>query len=161
MAKTRDIHPSDLLGFSRLAVDATLGLSAVVEALHDNIARAPGIFDAPSQGPTSGVTGLVYQSIRSVAGLAGAGIDALLPPLIPLLAEKSSPPKRGAVLAALNGVIGDYLAATGNPLAISMRLLRNGKPLTLERRALSVAIPRLSSKLVLQRYVVTLAFKPW
>ena len=147
MAKTSKIHPSDLLGFSRLAIDATLGLSAVVEALHDNIVRAPGIFDTPSQGPTSGITGLVYRSIRSVTGLAGAGIDGVLAPLIPLLAEKSSPPEREAVLAALNGVIGDYLTAAGNPLAISMRLRRNGKPLTLERRPLSAAIPKLGGKL--------------
>jgi pimeloyl-ACP methyl ester carboxylesterase len=120
----------------------------VVEALHDNIARSPGILDTPSSGPTTGITGLVYQSIRSVAGLAGVGIDAILAPHLPLPAETRSTPKREAVLAALNGVIGDYLAATDNPLAISMRLRRNGKPLILERQALSVAIPRLSSKLV-------------
>jgi PGAP1-like protein len=148
MRKTSDVHPSDLLGFGRLAVDATVKLSAAVEALHHNISRAPAIFDTPSQGPATGITGLVYQSIRSIAGLAGIGIDALLPPFLPLLAEKNSSPKREAIVAALNGVIGDYLAATENPLAISMRLRRNGKPLTLERQALSAAIPRPTSKLV-------------
>ena len=77
MARTSHIHPSDLLGLSRLAADATVGLSAVVEALHDNVARGPGAFDTPSSGPTTGITGLVYQSIRSVAGLAGVGIAAI------------------------------------------------------------------------------------
>ena len=149
MTRTSHIHPSDLLGLSRLAADATVGLSAVVEALHDNVARGPGAFDTPSSGPTTGITGLVYQSIRSVAGLAGVGIDAILTPLIPLPAETGSTPKREATMAALNGVFGDYLAATDNPLAISMRVRRNGKPLILERRALSVAIPRLSSKVVI------------
>jgi len=48
------------------------------------------------------------------------------------------------VLAALNGVMGDYLAATENPLAISMSLRQDGKPLILERRTLARAIPRLS-----------------
>lgn len=148
MPKTSDIRLSDLLGLSRLGVEATLGLSAVAEALHDNIARAPGLFDTPTQGPTGGIAGLVYQGIRSVTGLASTGIDAFLAPLVPLLAEGNSPPEREAVLAALNGIVGDYLAATDNPLAISMRLRRNGKPLTLERRALSAAIPRLGSKLV-------------
>jgi pimeloyl-ACP methyl ester carboxylesterase len=148
VAKKSDIHPSDLLGFTRLATDATVGLSALVEALHDNIARAPGIFDTPSQGPASGIAGLVHRNIRSVTGLVRGGIDATIAPLVPLLAEKSSTPEREAMLAALNGVMGDYLAATGNPLAITMRLRSDGKPLTLERKALAVAIPRLSGKLV-------------
>src|SRR5208283_195742 len=43
--------------------------------------------------------------------------------------------EREAVLAALNGLMGDYLAATGNPLAIPMRLRRNGQALTLKRKA--------------------------
>ena len=147
MAKARDIHPADLLGFSRLAVDATAGLSELVEAMHHNIARAPGILDTPSQGPTSGITGLVYESIRSVTGLVSGGIETILAPLVPMLEEKSSP-ERQAVLAALNGVMGDYLAATDNPLAISMRLRHKGTPLTLEREALAAAIPGLNSKLV-------------
>jgi len=148
VTKTNALHPSDLLGFSRLAVDATVKLSDVVEAMHLNIALAPGILGRPASGPTRGITGLVYQSIRTVAGLVGSGIDAALAPLIPLFGERSSPPGREAMIAALNGVMGDYLAATDNPLAISMSLRRNGRPLALERRALSRAIPRLTGKLL-------------
>lgn len=142
MAKTSPIHPSDVLGFSRLAFDATAGLVDLVEGMHLNIARKPGILGTPIQGPTSGIAGLVYQSIRAVTGLVGSGIDALLTPLIHLLGERNSPPGREAVLAALNGVMGDYLAATQNPLAISMSLRQDGKPLILERRNLVRAIPR-------------------
>jgi len=142
MTKTSPIHPSDLLGFGRLAFDATVGLADLVEAMHLNVARNTGILEPPLQGPTSGITGLVYHSIRAVTGLAGGGMDALLTQLIPLLGERSSPPGREAVLAALNGVAGDYLAATGNPLAISMSLRQDGQPLILERRALTRAIPR-------------------
>ena len=103
MTKTSLIHPSDLLGFSRLAIGATAGLVDVVEAMHLNIARSPGILGTPLQGPTSGITGLVYRSIRAATGRVGSGIDALLSPLIPLLGERHSPPGREAVLAALNG----------------------------------------------------------
>jgi len=148
VTKTSAIHPSDLLAFSRLALDATVGLSDVVEAMHHNIALRPGILGPPVPGPASGIAGLVYRSIRLVAGLMGSGIDAALAPLIPLLGERRSPPGREALLAALNGVMGDYLAATGNPLAISMSLRRNGTPLTLERRALARAIPRPGGKLL-------------
>ena len=53
------------------------------------------------------------------------------------------------VLAALNGMMGDYLAATGNPLAISMQLRRNGQPLKLRRGAISAAVPAPRDKLVI------------
>src|ERR1035438_1844562 len=147
MTKTSPIHPSDVLGFSRLAFDATAGLTDLVEAMHLNIARKPGILGQPVEGPSSGITGLVYQSIRAVTGLVGSGIDALLTPLMPLLGERNSPPGREAVLAGLNGAMGDYLTATRNPLAISMSLRQDGKSLSLQSRDLARAIPRLSNKL--------------
>jgi len=146
MTKTSPIHPSDVLGFTRLAFDATAGLTDMVEAMHLNIAGKPGILGPPFEGPSRGITGLVYQGIRAVTGLVGSGIDALLTPLVPLLGERNSPPGREAVLAALNGAMGDYLAATRNPLAISMSLRLDGKSLSLESRDLARAIPRLSDK---------------
>ena len=42
-----------------------------------------------------------------------------------------SPPEREALVAAVNGVLGDYLADTGNPLALPMTLRRDGRPLAL------------------------------
>ena len=102
MTKTSAVHPSDLPGYSRLAIDATAGLTDLVEAVHTGIAR----------GPAAGITGLVYQRIRAVTGLVSIGVDALLSALVPLLGERNSPPGREAVLAALNGAMGDYLAAT-------------------------------------------------
>ena len=42
--------------------------------------------------------------------------------------------------------LGDYLAATGNPLAIAMRLRRDGKALELTREGLAAAIPLPSAK---------------
>ncbi len=80
--------------------------------------------------------------------LTGGTNDAILAQLAPVL-DQSSSPEREAVLAALNGVMGDYLDATGNPLAISMRLRRKGQPLTLEREALAAAFPAPRDKLLL------------
>jgi len=45
--------------------------------------------------------------------------------------------------------MGDHLAATGNPLAISMQLRRNGQPLTLARGALAAAVPPPRDKLLI------------
>jgi pimeloyl-ACP methyl ester carboxylesterase len=52
------------------------------------------------------------------------------------------------VLAALNGVLGHYLAASSNPLAIPMRLRRDGRAVAMEARGLAAAFPRPSGKLV-------------
>jgi pimeloyl-ACP methyl ester carboxylesterase len=53
-----------------------------------------------------------------------------------LLGEREVGPGREAALAALNGVLGDVLHDTGNPLAITMQLRRRGKPLDLRDPAL-------------------------
>ncbi len=141
---------SDLRGAARLATDATAGLTDLVEAMHERIARVPGLGSASADGRTSGITGLVYRSIRGVTRLVGGSIDALLALLGPALAEDpavtDSGPERDAILAALNGVLGDYLVTTGNPLATPMSLRRDGHPLPLQqpalRQALSDAGPR-------------------
>jgi hypothetical protein len=139
---------SDLRGLSRLTVEGIAGLVDVVEAIHHNIASGPGTLGLPTAHPSRGITGLVYWNIRTVIGLVGHGLDFLLARLTPLLGETSTWQGREAALAVLNGVLGDYLAATSNPLAIPMRLRRDGRPLVLEARALAAAIPKLSSRLV-------------
>ncbi|HSF39865.1 MAG TPA: alpha/beta hydrolase, partial [Thermoanaerobaculia bacterium] len=83
---------------------------------------------APSRSRTRGITGLVYRCIRGITRLVGGGIDAALTPFTPL-GEGSSSTGREAWLAALNGVLGDHLVTTGNPLAIPIRLRQGGEPL--------------------------------
>lgn len=125
---------SDLHGASRLAVDATLGLTDLVENLHHNLLRVPAPLGAASEGRTRGITGLVYRSIRGVTRLVGGTLDLLLGQVAALLATPEAAAASGqreAVIAALNGVLGDHLAATGNPLALEMTLLHAGRPLTL------------------------------
>jgi len=137
MVKTTRIQPADLLGYSRLVIAATLGITAVVEAMHANILRSSGIDHTQALGRTSGITGTVYKSVRGVTTLVGGGIDAILSRVVPELGQNDSSAEREAMLAKLNGVIGDYLAATNNPFAISMCMRRNGKPLDIEGQALA------------------------
>lgn len=107
-----------LRGASRLAVDATTGVTNLVEAMHAEIARLPL---ARHRDRTSGITGLVYRSVRGVTKLVGGGLDLALGALTPLLGE-AGPERANAALAALNGVLGDYLEDTANPLATQMSL---------------------------------------
>ena len=108
---------SDLQGFARLATEATVGVADLVEAMHHTIARTPGVLEKPPQGRANGIAGLVYRSVRGVTRAVGAGVDGLLGVLGPLIANKRSSQEREVMLAALNGVLGDYLLASGNPLA--------------------------------------------
>ncbi|RTL42005.1 MAG: alpha/beta hydrolase [Burkholderiales bacterium] len=110
--------PHALRGAARLAIDATTGISRLVEAMHAEITRLP--LTAPRQ-KTSGITGLVYRSIRGVTTLVGGGLDTALAALTPVLGQ-AAPEKANAVIAALNGVLGDYLEDTANPLATPMSL---------------------------------------
>ena len=149
MPRALHVHPTDLVGYSRLTIDAILGVSGVVETAHRNIASAPSMFGPLAPGPTTGITGLVYNSIRGVTALVGTSLQAALTTFAAAYGKsEDSSPEREAVVSALNGAIGDYLFASGNPLAILMRLRRNGQPLTIQKEALARAIPRASGKLL-------------
>jgi pimeloyl-ACP methyl ester carboxylesterase len=108
--------PDVARGVSRLAFDAVEQLSHIVEAMHASIA-----------GGTRGLTGLVYESIRLVNGGARGAVDGALELAAAARRPGESPrpepgPRAQAWHAALNGLLGDHLAATGNPLAIRLRL---------------------------------------
>jgi hypothetical protein len=152
---------SDLLGASRLAVDATTGLADVVEAMHHAIARVPGLGGASAPGRTRGITGLVYGGIRGVTRGVGVGVDVLLPAIARTRDLRAPAPRRDAALAALNGVVGDHLEATGNPLAIRMRLSHGGLPLTLERRALRADVARPGGRLLLMVHGLCVGRRQW
>jgi hypothetical protein len=127
--RPRHVRPPPILskhvqGTAKLAVDATLAVTDIVEAMHANIARIPGS-GAPPATRTRGVTGWVYRTIRRVTGWVGFGLDQAatrLQPLIDRVAATSSGPAREALVAALNGLVGDHLAASGNPLATPMQI---------------------------------------
>jgi len=140
---------SDIRGAGNLAVDAVTAITDLVEALHHTIASLGGILGRPNQNRTTGITGMVYRNIRTVSGLAGDGIDLLLKQFSSRLGEKSSSPEREVVLAALNGVLGDHLAARNNPIAIPMQFRQAGVPLGVGDQAFNRAVQQSDGKIVL------------
>jgi hypothetical protein len=144
-------------GVSGLACDAVEHLTRVVEAMHANIAAAPLPLGRGTDGHTRGVTGFVYESIRRVNGAARFGLDrglARLPATLP-------GPRAERWLAALNGVLGDHLAASANPLAIPMQLRNGGRALPLEREALAAALPRAGARLLLSVHGLCMSDLEW
>jgi PGAP1-like protein len=128
---SRHVRLGDLRAAARLATDATLGASRIAEGVHQSVWRTLGAPGGAQQQRTRGLTGLVYRCVNGITQAVGLGLDAALARLEPLLgamdAAPSDSPRRLAVLAALNGVIGDRLLADGNPLALPMTLQHGGK----------------------------------
>lgn len=138
----------DLRGLSKLAIDVTRGITDLVEAMHHNIARIPGLSSSKEDGRTTGISGMVYRTVHGVTQAVGTGIDSALAVLAPYLGNLTDTHEREHIQAALNGVLGDHLLACNNPLAIHMQLRQNGMPLQLTTQALIAAIPNISGKIV-------------
>jgi pimeloyl-ACP methyl ester carboxylesterase len=137
---------TQLRGWGRLAIDGTVGLTDVVEAMHREIATPFPL--RSSGGRTRGITGFVYRSIRWTARLVGAVLDEALDQIGTEGAGQGASGRAEAALAIVNGVAGDYLAATSNPLAIRMRLRRGGRELVLDSGALASTIPDAQRRVV-------------
>ncbi|MEN8122623.1 MAG: hypothetical protein ABFS35_19940 [Bacteroidota bacterium] len=139
---------SDIRAASRLTIDGINGIVDIVEAMYYTVTRFGGLFGSSEKKKTTGVTGFVFRIIRNVLGLTGIGIDALLGKLSLIIDDKESFPAREAVLSALNGVLGDYLAKKKNPLAISMKFRKNGNEISNEDQKLDENIRKAGGKIV-------------
>lgn len=139
--KTSHLHPSDIRAVARLATDATLGLTDLVEGVHAGVGLGPLLSRRMPPARTRGITGFVYRTVRGVTRQVGRTADIVLAQLVPMFGARHSSPAREAVLAAANGVLGDYLMGTGNPLAIPMQFRHRGQPLLLSREALRKSVP--------------------
>jgi hypothetical protein len=96
----RSMTPTDILGFSRLGVDAVAGMAGVVEAMHQTIAG----------NPLGRMVGVPYAPVQAIAKLVGHGMEAVITPFIEMAGEIQPSPEREAMLAAVNGILGDHLA---------------------------------------------------
>ena len=147
-----------------MATQGVLGVTGLAESVQGNVYKAVAspfgplgakfIDAAPGSSGVKprGITGLVYGGIKGITRLAGGTLNAALSKAAPLVTERfgapASSPEREAVLSAINGVLGDQLLATGNPLTITMSLHHEGKPLLLDKAALKERLPYLTGKLL-------------
>jgi pimeloyl-ACP methyl ester carboxylesterase len=106
-----------------------LGATHVVEDMHGTVTSFAPLLGDTSPQKTSGLTRFVYRNIRGITHLVGFSLDVTLRQLAPVLKQPSSAPARQHVVAALNGVVGAYLEATQNPLAIPTSLRHEGRTL--------------------------------
>jgi hypothetical protein len=115
----------DVRGVAALAVDGVLGVTSMVERMHATIASTSAPIGAPHLEPARGIPGFVYRCVRGVTRGVGWSVERTLASLPDTL--ESGSPRRDHAIAALNGVLGDRLAASNNPLAITMTI-RHDEP---------------------------------
>lgn len=131
----RQLRASDLRGVAQLATQATTGISRVAEGVHRSVLGSMGLPGGEEPGRTRGLTGMVYQGVRGITRLVDAGLQAALLRLEPYVSPgpevRTNQWEREAVLAALNGVMGDRLQRDDNPLCTRMGLYQQGHPLDL------------------------------
>lgn len=148
-APGRHVRAADVAGYGKLALDATLGVVDMVGAMHRKIVDTPGVLEIPLAKALSEATDLVLGGIREVAHSTREGVDRLVADLAPDITQMESSAQREAVVSAFNGVVGDHLASSNNPLTITMRMRQNGQALELSKPALQTAITPISGKILL------------
>lgn len=162
-------HVATLRGASRLAIDATGVVTDLVESLHRQIAQPATQAGGPLVGAAvTTVTGAVYASVRGVTRAVGAGLDIGLIHLERSLAVRFDEPTgrfplrgQAALRSAVNGVLGDYLAATANPLAIPLALRRDGIALAPDRSALRQRIGAPRATLIVMVHGLCMSDLQW
>jgi len=123
---------SELHGATKLAVDAIIEVTDLVEAVHHTTSTLGGLLSWSENQRMWGISGFVYGNIRRITRLVGSGVDLGLQPLVDRIDQTEASPARESVIAAVNGVIGDYLVETDNPLAIPMEFRRERKTIRID-----------------------------
>lgn len=134
-------HISDIRELAQLLTLALPAAVEITEAVHQAVLSGMGI-KGRDEGKTSGITGLVYKGVHGAANTLGSGINGLLTrlPPTPPLHHIPETPKRAALIATLNGVMGDALVESHNALATPMTLRYQGEPL--DWQAMPTELPR-------------------
>ena len=151
-------------GCTRLVFDSVEVVTNTVERMHARIARAPVSLLAPPgrQNRAHGaVAAAVYKVIRGVNGTLRTGAEQGFEYLPASFRQAGDSTTEIRVVAALNGVFGDHLEATGNSLATPMTLMTPKQPLVLEPAALRATLPHITSHLVVLVHGLSLSELSW
>ncbi|WP_417514617.1 esterase/lipase family protein [Marinobacter sp.] len=160
MVSIKSIH-----GSAQLLLDVTSGVTQIVERTHRTVAREVNplnrLRDVAGVPPEEKQQGRTYQIIQSTTSLLQQGVHWSLDKFSAQedILNSSNSVK---VAAALNGICGDHLEATNNPLAISMHFRnRNGEKVRPGSGNACAEIPDASSKIVVLVHGLCLSHEYW
>ena len=144
--------PDEVRALSRLAFSELQAAAGGVGSMHLNIAgrafRATGAAGRPVQVAHDAIAGGVYRSLQGAAGALGHAADVALRRRPREPHAVSTHPRGTAVLAVVNGLIGDVLEREESPLHQPMSVRVGGRAVDLERAALAAAFPAASRHVV-------------
>ena len=150
-------------GIAQLGLDSFSGITGAVEQVHQSIARTsvsniPGL--ANSRLPGLGGKNPVYSVMLKTASAVNLGVRNLTK----IVGDDGEVPggnRNLAWLAALNGVCGDHLEATDNPLAMRMEITDGSRVLELDRESLDGSLPGAGPHIVLMVHGLCLSDQDW
>ena len=129
---------TQLRGLTRLLVDGAAGITDLVDAMHGTVQRVPAPLARSRHLRARGLSGFVYACVRGGIRGSGALLDVLLEQLERRGRETDhSAAARLDLLSILNGIYGDHLQRSGNPLAIPMGFQHRGQAWLPDRTARS------------------------
>jgi pimeloyl-ACP methyl ester carboxylesterase len=163
VAKTiANLNAKDMRGLAQLATEATIGVSGITEGVHQSVLGTLGVAADKSAERTSGLTGMVYRGINKLTMLVGHGVGVSLSGIELFSktdANKDSESRhRQTALAMINGVLGDHLVETKNPLATPMSLRHQGNKLDAQTIP---SIPGATTKIVLFVHGLCMTDQHW
>ncbi len=124
----------DFKGLNQLAKEGILGVVDVVDTVHQSVSSLGGKLNDTQQ--TTGLTGFIYRGVRASARISYNTINFALSRFTPLLPDVLISKRRNHWVSVLNGIIGDHLAASDNPLALDMTLVYEGQEITAQQAAI-------------------------
>ncbi|MCA0153490.1 GPI inositol-deacylase [Winogradskyella vincentii] len=140
---------SYLQGYTRLIADATIGITDLVETMHNRVVHPPFLPSTPIQHLITSIAGITYKNIRWSTKLISRSLDNGLGQLAPVLGKIKSTDKKEAISSALNGVVGDYLEEKENPLKITMQFRHMSEAIQLDSKSIDEAYPTINGKILL------------
>lgn len=149
MSKNTSITFSDLQGLTGLIKDATVNITDLVEDMHIRTVHPPLLPSTPIQHMITGISSVVYSTIRGTTKFIGGGLEQTFKHLDPLIGSGIPLGKKESILAVLNGVVGDHLVKNDNPLAIDMQFRHRGERLALDANGINQAVPKVNGKILL------------
>src|SRR3954469_19214704 len=124
------------------------GIWAMHQAIASRAFRGVGPSARAVQVGHDAVSGAVYGALQNATKLAGRGAERAIAARSATAPALSATPRGSALLAAINGVIGDVLEREGSELHQPMAVRVEGRPVPPSPPALAEAFPGARSRLV-------------
>lgn len=152
---------AEIQGLIRLVAEATIGVTNLVEEMQERVVHPPFLPSTPIQHAITSIAGITYKSIRWSTRLVSGSLDRVAGQLTPWLGPVKETEKKEVLRAALNGVVGDYLEETTNPLQVVLQFKYQSKVLFLDKEYLKKSYPKVNGKILLLVHGLCMSAVQW